>query len=94
MSDIYNSRFAGFIGWTRGNKSEYGFAVTYGQLTFYSMSKEEVEKRPKWIAHEEHHKVQWKRDGIKFLFKYIYYSIRYGYWNNPYEVEAREVAGQ
>ena len=91
MRDRYNSILAKILGKINGNS---WYAITIGQTAFYSVSKEKVETDPKWIAHENHHKVQWKRDGIKFLFKYIYYSIRYGYWNNPYEVEARKVAGQ
>lgn len=42
------------------------------------------------VKHELVHIEQIKREGkIKFLFKYLYYNIRYGYWDNPYEVEAR-----
>ena len=48
-------------------------------------------------AHEQAHIEQVKRDGrLKFIFKYLWYSIRYGYDKNPYEVEARgaETAGE
>lgn len=66
------------------------FAITFGQTAYYSQSKEEVEKDKKWINHENFHKFQYKRDGFsRFLIKYIYYNAKYGYWNNPYEVEAR-----
>jgi hypothetical protein len=27
---------------------------------------------------------------LKFSVKYLYFTLRYGYWNNPYEIEARE----
>jgi len=41
--------------------------------------------------HERKHLEQWKRGfWIGFLFKYLYYHAKYGYWNNPYEVEARK----
>ena len=41
-------------------------------------------------AHEQRHLEQVERDGrFKFIFKYLWYNIRYGYENNPYEVEAR-----
>ena len=44
-----------------------------------------------WVRHEVCHVQQWKRDGIfLFFFQYIWYSLRYGYRNNPYEIEARE----
>ena len=40
--------------------------------------------------HELVHIEQIKREGkLKFLFKYLFYLIRYGYDNNPYEIEAR-----
>ena len=48
-------------------------------------------------AHEQAHIAQVKKDGrLKFIFKYLWYSIRYGYDKNPYEVEARsaETAGE
>lgn len=42
-------------------------------------------------AHELEHLAQIKREGvIKFCLKYLWYLIRYGYKNNPYEVEARK----
>jgi hypothetical protein len=31
-----------------------------------------------------------QRDGkLIYLIKYTYWLLRFGYWNNPYEVEAR-----
>lgn len=45
--------------------------------------------------HELTHITQVKKDGrIKFCLKYLYYNLRYGYLNNPYEVEARKSAGE
>lgn len=45
--------------------------------------------------HELCHVEQIKREGrLKFLVKYLYYNIKYGYINNPYEVEAREAASK
>lgn len=43
--------------------------------------------------HEQTHIQQVKKYGrIKFIFKYLYYNIKYGYYNNPFEVEARKEA--
>lgn len=43
--------------------------------------------------HEACHIQQVKRDGrLKFICKYLYYNIRYGYYNNPYEIEARKAS--
>jgi hypothetical protein len=69
------------------------YAITLGQTTYYSETKEYVDLRPRWRKHEEHHKFQWMRDGyFTFARRYLWYLIRYGYTNNPYEVEARLVA--
>ena len=47
-------------------------------------------KDKKLIAHEMVHIKQQLRGWlIGFYIKYIYYQIRYGYENNPYEIEAR-----
>ena len=42
------------------------------------------------LRHERKHLEQIERDGrILFSVKYLWWLARYGYWNNPYEVEAR-----
>jgi len=44
-----------------------------------------------WLLHELKHIEQFKRYGfISFIFLYLWESIRYGYTNNKYEIEARE----
>jgi hypothetical protein len=90
MVDKYNHWLPKMI--AKMNKSKK-WAITLGQTAYYSVPKEEVMKDEEWIRHEEHHKKQFKKDGVpKFLWKYILWSIRYGYWNNPYEEEARAYA--
>lgn len=43
------------------------------------------------IRHEEIHWEQYKRMGVmKFYVTYVWYTLKYGYWDNPMEVEARE----
>lgn len=45
----------------------------------------------KLIKHEMCHWEQAHRIGIlKWYTLYLYYNLRYGYWNNPFEVEARQ----
>lgn len=42
------------------------------------------------LRHERCHLEQIERDGrILFALKYSWLTIRYGYWMNPYEIEAR-----
>lgn len=46
-----------------------------------------------WVAHEQVHLRQYKEHGLlPFLWKYLAESARVGYFNNKYEVEAREEA--
>jgi len=41
--------------------------------------------------HEQAHWRQYRRMGVlRFYLTYGWYTLRYGYWNNPMEVEARE----
>lgn len=42
-------------------------------------------------AHELTHCAQMQRDGFLFWPKALWYILRYGYHNSPYEVEARTV---
>ena len=45
----------------------------------------------KMQKHEEQHIKQIEKEGSwKFVFKYLFYLLKYGYTNNPYEVEARQ----
>lgn len=43
---------------------------------------------PSLLAHELAHVEQWRRDPL-FPLRYAAASLRHGYWNNPYEIEAR-----
>lgn len=42
------------------------------------------------LRHEAVHVRQWKRHGfIRFALLYLWFHLRYGYWRNPFEIEAR-----
>lgn len=44
----------------------------------------------RWLRHELTHILQFRKYGLlKFVFLYLIESIRHGYYNNRYEVEAR-----
>jgi hypothetical protein len=44
----------------------------------------------RWVKHELCHIKQFKQHGyFVFIIKYLYESIKAGYYNNKYEVEAR-----
>ncbi len=45
--------------------------------------------------HELVHIAQMRREGpVRMCIKYLYYNMKVGYRNNPYEVEARRIAGR
>jgi len=47
------------------------------------------------LRHERKHLEQIERDGrILFSIKYLWWLCRRGYWQNPYEVEARAAEHQ
>lgn len=44
---------------------------------------------PVMRGHELVHFEQMDREGtIRFCVKYLWFAARYGYWNNPFEIEA------
>ena len=45
--------------------------------------------------HEVVHLRQIQRDGaVLFTLRYLWWQVRYGYWRNPYEVEAYAIEDQ
>ena len=59
----------------------------------YILFRDEREDVEDWLfKHEFYHIIQIRREGwFKFHMKYLYYLVRYGYENNPYEVAAHEI---
>ena len=56
----------------------------------HGMSRDEFINNPALLRHEVEHIRQWQREGIlPFLTKYLWYSFRVVYYNNPFEVAAR-----
>ena len=68
----------------------FGFnaiAMPYTEVMYFRTPEDMTERV---IKHEKMHFVQMERDGtIWFLIKYVWYILRYGYKNNPYEEESR-----
>ncbi len=59
-------------------------------IHLYNTHKEEFLKNEKWVRHELCHIRQFRQHGyIGFIVKYLWESIRKGYYNNKFEVEAR-----
>ena len=61
-------------------------AVTIGQTIY--VRKPIISTR--LLKHEMAHVRQWEQYGIWFLVLYLWESIKHGYTNNRFEIEARE----
>jgi hypothetical protein len=68
-----------------------GAALVLGSaIHLYNITKQEFLSSPRLVRHELKHIDQYKRFGIVgFLSRYAWYSMKYGYFNNPLEQEAR-----
>ncbi len=71
--------------------SGHGAAIVFGTtINLYKVSREDFLKNTPYLLHELTHVLQYQREGfVGFLLKYLWYSIRFGYRQNPFEVEAR-----
>ena len=69
----------------------HSVAIVFGKtIHLFNTSRDEFLKNDRWVCHELVHVKQFQRYGfIKFPFLYLLESIRKGYRNNKYEVEAR-----
>jgi len=65
--------------------------VIGNKIHLSGVSREEFLNDQQWLKHELVHIDQFKRYGTwKFLWMYLRESIKKGYYNNRFEVEARE----
>ena len=59
-------------------------------IHLHNTSQEEFLKNENWVKHELCHIEQFRQHGyIGFIVKYLWESIRKGYYDNKFEVEAR-----
>ena len=67
-------------------------AIVIGKtIHLHNTSTEEFLKDVRWVKHEFCHVKQFKQNGFfTFIAKYLWESIKNGYFNNRFEVEARE----
>ncbi|MFN4247106.1 MAG: DUF4157 domain-containing protein [Flavipsychrobacter sp.] len=66
-------------------------AIVFGvNIYLWGASRRTFLDNQRWLLHELQHVLQYKRDGFAgFIYKYLLNHIKHGYYNNPYEVEAR-----
>ncbi|MGV3538578.1 MAG: hypothetical protein ACO1OQ_02140 [Rufibacter sp.] len=85
---VERSPFARIARWVL--KSSNVAMVLGKSIHLSGVSKENFLKNTPWVAHEMVHVRQFQENGhLKFLWLYFIESIRVGYYNNKYEVEAR-----
>lgn len=59
-------------------------------IHLHNTHRKEFLEDKRWLLHELKHIEQFRRHGVlPFLFLYLWESIRHGYTNNKYEIEAR-----
>lgn len=83
-----NSRIARFAAWKLKSKS---IAITIGHtIHLHNTSTAAFLKNKSWVCHELKHVEQFERYGLlTFLFRYTWESLRKGYYQNRWEIEAR-----
>ena len=60
-------------------------------IHLYGSTKENFISDERWLKHELCHVHQFEKHGfVRFVIKYLWESLRVGYYNNKYEIEARE----
>lgn len=66
-------------------------AIVIGKtIHLHNTARLEFLQNKPWVLHELKHVEQFKQHGLlSFIFLYLLESIRHGYKNNKYEVEAR-----
>lgn len=69
-------------------------AIVFGStIHLHNASKEDLLKDECWLKHELCHIRQYKKYGVvRFVILYLWESLRKGYRNNRFEVEARRAA--
>lgn len=66
-------------------------AIVIGKtIHLYNVTKQQFLQDETWVKHEVCHLQQFEKHGrFIFIIKYLWESIRHGYYNNKYEAEAR-----
>ena len=85
---LREGRLIPWIGGKLGNMRGPASAVTLGRTIVIHP---EARLTPSLFTHELVHVRQWRRDPL-FPLRYALATLRYGYHDNPYEVEARTLA--
>ena len=93
---MLNAKFKEVTGWRLKLLCLFGFnGFTFFNGTIWLRPNMDAETKHRVMTHEARHIFQIKQDGkIWFAIKYLYYAFKYGYRNNPYEIDARKAANE
>lgn len=69
-------------------------AVTRRQRIYLRYSRAEFFADPELVVHEYHHVLKQWNTGRLTVVRYLLETLRRGYWNNCFEVEARAMASR
>jgi hypothetical protein len=66
-------------------------AIVIGRTVhLHNVSRDQFLQQEKWVKHEGCHIRQFQRHGrYVFMLKYLWETLKHGYYNNKYEMEAR-----
>ena len=60
-------------------------------IHLHGATKEELLRDERWLKHELCHVSQFHQYGtINFILRYVWENLRHGYYQNKFEIEARE----
>lgn len=67
-------------------------AIVFGNtIHLHNTSRTEFLNDKRWVSHELKHVEQYKQNGFAgFIAKYVFDWMKNGYYNNKFEIEARE----
>lgn len=84
-----NSFFAKIAAWKM--KADSIAIVTGAAIHLHNCTRQQFLSNKKWLIHEIVHVHQYKQLGtMRFIMLYLAESLRKGYFNNRFEVEARQ----
>jgi hypothetical protein len=72
-------------------RTKKGMAITIGNTIYlHKTTTKQLIEHTSWFRHELKHIEQFQQYGcIGFIIRYLWESLRNGYFNNKYEIEAR-----